>query len=133
MEENGLEISRPCVSLGRGEASARFDAGFCLDTAADALRECPGFGEVRISPRLGLLKTYGEARMLLFQDGQAVLYSFGGREDAYRRLKELGKILQGAALCPRNGGKIPARCPAPCPGGCAIAGGDGIPLQGEDS
>lgn len=120
MMSNGgtFQFGRPCITLKMGEATARFEAVFHLESAAALLRQSGMFSDVKISTRLGLLKTYGPYKVLLFRDGSISITPVQSKEDAGRLIDEFRTVLAGAALCELNDNKPVIGCKGLCPGGC---------------
>lgn len=125
-----FDIIRPCITLKTGTAAGSFVTPFCLEKALECLRSFPGLEDVRISNRLGILRTYGAFRLLLYRDGSFDLSPVQNPDEARNLLREIGKTLVNAALCPVTGDN-PALCKDPCAGTCS-AGPPRIALKGEN-
>lgn len=123
------EIIHPCITLRTGAATGSFAAGFDLSKALDCLLGFPGITDVRISKRLGLLKTYGAFRLILYKDGTFDLSPAVNPDTARKLLNEIGKTVAGAALCQFTG-MDPALCNNPCQNPCPVKQSR-IPLKGE--
>jgi hypothetical protein len=114
-----MEITRPCISFKTGLVKAGFQASFCLNTAQRLLQDFPGFDEIKVSDRIGLLKTYGKITMMLFEDGAVTIKPVGTSEEGFSLLKDIGTLLTGAARCELTAGNTVESCDrSPCPMGC---------------
>ncbi|MCE1248381.1 MAG: hypothetical protein LWY06_17205 [Firmicutes bacterium] len=114
-----MEIARPCITYTTGMAKAKFETGFCIHKARELLCGLPYFDEIKISDRIGLLKTYGKITLMLFEDGSATIKPVSSSEEGYRIFGELGSLLVSAARCPIIGGNTVQSCDgSPCPEGC---------------
>jgi len=127
-----MEISRPCITLGTKIAKAKFEAIFCLEEAKRILERLPIFSEVKVSARIGVLKTYGEVRMLLFEDGSVTIKPAKNPEEVYQFLKKIGMLLWGAQKCELIHNEPVCSCDRlVCEGGCKKLRPYGIPLENE--
>ncbi|MCL5035553.1 MAG: hypothetical protein M1269_00410 [Chloroflexi bacterium] len=125
------DFFHPCISMNSGMVKAAYKADFDLEVVAEELMNNGQFEEVRYSPRLGLVKTYGEIQVILFSNGEISARPFYKGDEAYDYIKKLSVKLWDAQICPRSG-KALKKCFLPeCGEECRAKTGGEIPLVDE--
>lgn len=127
-----MEVFRPCISLQASIATAHFKAAFDLEEALNALSGLAELGELKLSRRLGILKSYGVMGIMLFEDGSVTVKPADDKEEVYKLLKKMSVLLVKAQKCPLiNGGAVAGCDRSPCPNGCEKMEAGRVPLVDE--
>lgn len=132
--QKDMEVTRPCITIGTRLAEAKFQELLDLESALMLLSGDSLLGEVKISLRAGVLKSYGVVKILLFEDGTITLKPAESYEYAYIQIKRIGSLLRGAVKCPKVNLKPARLCDKThCPAGCIYFTEESLSLEDEKS
>ncbi len=128
-----MEHFRPCITYNYRIARARFRAGIDVEEAFRILSALGEFDSVKLSLRLGLVKTVGQETILLLSNGEISLRPVMDPEAAYHRIKELGYSLWPAQVCGKCKKNYRDCATSSCGESLRAARGGSIPLEDEES